>query len=79
MGRIADFKCGYDNASGFGTWAGEEYGILFPQAYKEADMMRKLALAVKEHERAVCSSLEEAMEYSAAVERLLFVVFDGKM
>ncbi|MBR5268341.1 MAG: methylcobamide--CoM methyltransferase [Lachnospiraceae bacterium] len=52
MERIADFKCGYDNANGFGTWAGEEYGILFPQAYKEADMMRKLALAVKEHERA---------------------------
>ena len=52
MGRIADFQCGYDNFNGFGTWAADEHGILFPQAYKEADMMRRLALAVKEHERA---------------------------
>lgn len=49
MARIADFKCTYDNASGFGEWAAKDYGIVFPQAYQESEMMVKLALAVKEH------------------------------
>ena len=55
MARIADFHCTYDNASGFGTWAEEDYGILFPNAYTEREMMVKLALGVKEHNgAAVC-------------------------
>ena len=55
MARIADFRCTYDNASGFGAWAAEDYGIKFPDAYTEHEMMVKLALAVKEHNgAAVC-------------------------
>lgn len=55
MARIADFLCTYDNASGFGAWAAEDYGIKFPDAYTEHEMMVKLALAVKEHNgAAVC-------------------------
>lgn len=55
MARIADFHCTYDNASGFGTWAAEDYGIQFPEAYTEREMMVKLALATKEHNgAAVC-------------------------
>lgn len=49
MAGIVDFKCTYDNASGFGEWAAKEYGISFPQAYLEREMMMKLALAGKEH------------------------------
>lgn len=55
MARIADFRCTYDNASGFGAWAAEDYGIKFPDAYTEHEMMVKLALAVKKHNgAAVC-------------------------
>lgn len=64
MARIADFQCTYDNAAGFGTWASDDYGILFPEGYKEAGMMVKLAKAVKEHNQAAmcqipfCHTLE---------------------
>lgn len=55
MARIADFHCTYDNASGFGTWVAEDYGIQFPEAYTGREMMVKLALAAKEHNgAAVC-------------------------
>ncbi|MBR6616048.1 MAG: methylcobamide--CoM methyltransferase, partial [Lachnospiraceae bacterium] len=50
MGRIADFNCTYDHASGFGTWASEDYGIAFPQGYSEREMIAQLALAVQEHD-----------------------------
>jgi len=50
MGKIADFNCTYDHASGFGTWASENYGIAFPQGYSERGMIAQLALAVQEHD-----------------------------
>ncbi len=49
MGRILDFQCTYDHASGFGTWASKTYGIVFPKAYQEREEMMALAKAVKDH------------------------------
>ncbi len=50
MGQMRDFKCTYDNASGFGEWVSEETGITFPEAYTEREAMLRLALAVKRHQ-----------------------------
>lgn len=49
MGRIVDFQCTYEHASGFGMWASEEFGIVFPKAYQEREEIASLAKAVKQH------------------------------
>ena len=35
MKRIRDFRCSYDNPSGFGEWVVKDFDIRFPEAYLE--------------------------------------------
>ena len=49
MEKILDFRCTYENASGFGAWAADVPEVAFPEAYTDHEPMVRLALAVKEH------------------------------
>lgn len=57
MAKIADFRCTYDHAVGFGSWISKEHEIQFPQAYREAEMMVRLAKAVRHHHQTVSCHL----------------------
>ena len=57
MEKILDFRCTYENSSGFGEWAAQVEVVTFPQAYTEHEMMMKLAVAVKKHNHAVLCQL----------------------
>ena len=50
--KIRDFHCGYSNSVGVSAEVTLGLGLDFPDAYKNADTMAKLALAVKEHDGA---------------------------
>ena len=48
--RIRDFHCDYSNSVGVSAEVTSGLGLDFPDAYKHAETMAKLALAIKEHD-----------------------------
>ena len=50
--KIRDFECGYSNSVGVSADVTSGLGLEFPDAYKHRDTMAKLALAIKEHDKA---------------------------
>lgn len=50
--KIRDYACGYSNSVGVSAEVTSGLGLEFPDAYKQRDMMAKLALAIKEHDGA---------------------------
>lgn len=64
MGEIKDFKCTYDNSAGINAEVTKGLGLSFPETHFHAEMMVKLAKALKEHDGATfcempfCHTLE---------------------
>ena len=57
MAKIKDFSCTYDNGISFGTWMDEIGGISFPQVYTEHEMMKRLALVIKDRNQSAFCQL----------------------
>lgn len=56
-GKLADFRCTYDNSSGVSKDPVKNTDLKFPEAYKSWDLMTELALVMKEFEHATFCEL----------------------
>lgn len=73
MGKIMDYRCGYDSAAGLGLWTEKEPRLQFPQAYCQQEQMALLAQTIRREEGGAfcllpfCHTLE-AEAYGARID-----------